>query len=511
MASDKDSNISKFPEKNSPRKTGSSRKGLYIFSVAILVIVVVTFIGGPLVGGVGGQQAGGRLIFGYYDGTPIEYRPGNYFARQLQMLEQQASESEAQEDPQMQMYQIWRGAYDRTLFHTAVVHRAKQSSIPINPEQIDRAIAQNPQFQENDRFSSRLYERLSSQQQYELRELTEEDLLHDRYLRDVLSYNLTAAAESDFFASMASPQRRVEYVSFPFDTYPDSALRAYMEEEPELFQSVEASTITLQKENYSLEEAEDIYNQIVGEESSFEEAARNYSGDMFAELGGDAGEIYFYDILPDFPSEEPVRELFSTPQDEVSPLVEANSAYVLYKINRSAQSPDPENDELLSEVRSYLLNYERGVIADYFQNVAEEFTQAARDNGFQEAAAEMEIEAYDTEFFAINYGNLPYFASVERNTELGNVHTNRSFFTQAFGTPLNAVAEPVSLQNRIVVINPVEERDAEEQTNEMLASFYPNFVQQTAGRTLENDLLNSDLIEDQFMETLFTQVMNTGN
>ncbi|AFG37917.1 SurA N-terminal domain-containing protein [Spirochaeta africana] len=509
MASKKDSNISRFPEKEPGKKTGSRRTGLYIFSVTVLVIIVVTFIGGPLIGSIGGPQAGGRLIFGYYRRTPIEYAPGNYFARQLQMLERQFAQSGMeQQDTQMQVFQIWRGAYDRTLLHTAVLHQAERSNIPVSSEQVDQAIARNPEFQEDGRFSLRRYERLSPQQQYQLREITRENLLHERYLNDMLQHNLAADNETAHFAGMASPERRISYVSFRYNQYPEGELQAFVQERPELFQSIEAASITLRRDQHSREDAEAIRDRILADEISFGEAARTYSADMFAEIGGDAGELYFYDLLPDYPSEQPLESVFTTAEGEIAPVVESNFGYVIYRINRAARDASPDDQNILNEARSYLQDFERGRIADYFAGLAQEFATDARDNGFTAAASTRDIEVHETDFFAINYGELPYFSAPARNTELGNVSTNRNFFEASFGTPLDAVTEPVALQDRVIVLTPVEERDAESSRQEMLSGFYPSFVQQSAGTRLENILLNPDHIDDRFMDTLFTHVLN---
>ena len=511
MASKKDSNISKFPESEKKKKDHFSRKGLYTFSVIVLVLIVITFIGGPLFGSLGGRgAAGGRLIFGYYRGKPIEYAPGNYFARQLQMLERQAAETGAQQqDTQMQIYQIWRGAFDRTVLHKAVLHKAEQGGIPVSSEQVDRAIARNPEFQENGRFSARLYQRLSPQQQYQLRDLTRANLVHDRYLQDVLRFNTTAQTEKTFFSSMASPERSIEYVVFRFSQYPDSELSAFVQERPELFQSIEASTITLPKDQFNRSQAESIREEIAAGDTFFEDAARDHSSDIFADAGGNAGILYYYDLLPDYPSSESVDAIFAVEQGNVSTVIESNFAYVIYQINRGAQPADPQDTEVLQQARNYLQDFERGAIADYFLEQADTFAAAARDNGMATAAAEYGLPLHDTDYFALNYGGLSYFSAPPRNSELGNISSSRSFFAAVFGTPINAIANAVSLQDRIIILAPVDERDAETEQAEMLEGFYSNFVQQSNANRLEDILLNPDYITDNFIDTLFSQVINS--
>jgi hypothetical protein len=62
---------------NIAEKKRQTHPFLYAFSVVLLVVIVVTFIGGPALSRSGG---GGRIIFGYYKSTPIEFFPDNYFS-----------------------------------------------------------------------------------------------------------------------------------------------------------------------------------------------------------------------------------------------------------------------------------------------------------------------------------------------------------------------------------------------------------------------------------------------
>ncbi|GAB6090399.1 peptidylprolyl isomerase [Spirochaeta dissipatitropha] len=507
MGSNKDTNISKFPGKEPTEKKTNNRKGLYIFSIVILVLIIVTFVGGPLVGSFGSGAAGQRLIFGYYRNRPIEYAPGNYFASQLQMLERQAQQDEMlqQQNPQMQVYTVWRGAFDRTLIHEAILYRAQQSGISVTDEQIDRVIAMNPDFQENGRFSDRLYQRLGAQQQSALRDLTREQLIHQKYLNDVLGYNNVSSQESAFFAGMASPERRIQYVSLSYSNYPESELSSFISERSELFRSVSASSISLPKEQFSLQRANEIRKSIIDGDLLFEDAAREYSVDMYAEMGGNAGEIFYYDILPDFSDEAQLNALFSASANTITDPLESNFAYIIYQIHESVSEADPTDPASISAARSYLQQFERGRIADFFEAEAERLAAAAQASDLASASSELGYNLHETDFFAKNYGSLPYFSSVPSNQPLGTVNTSMPFFEAVFGTPLLASSAPVILQDRILVVSPVEERQA--QNAEMLESFYPNFAQQAKGEQLETILLDPEHITDNFLDILFSRII----
>ncbi len=510
MASNKESNISKFPEK-STKKSEGKHKGLYIFSVVVLIIIAITFIGGPALTSIGSGRYNGQLVFGTYRGEAIRYKTGNYFARKIRELEQQYNEQlqNSQNDVRMQIFQVWRAAFDQTVLHMAIMDKAEESGLPVSEAMVDKAIASNPQFLENQRFSPDLYNRLTTQQKFTLREFTRENLLHELYLQDVMGYIRGGTAESQFFAEMAQPKRKISYVAFMHSDFPRSEATSFIEENTELFSFIGAATITLPIEEYSLNDAERIRERIVNEEITFADAARDYSSDIFAELGGNAGDLYYYDLIPDFADEEPLKTVFSLQNGEISPVVTSNFAHVIYKVHTAARQGQSNNDETIDKALEYLNNFQRGYIVDYFLDRAENFAQQARQIGFSQAASRAGISKNETDFFAINYGSLPFFAAVPRGGSLGNsADTNKQFFQAAFGTPLQGVSDPVSLSDRVLVIVPIAEEAVDEEMYQRLEEYYPDFVRTATGRNMENMLIDSSQLVDNFVDTLFTYVIS---
>ena len=505
----KDSNISKFPAKPVEKKT-NRHKGLYIFSVIVLVIIVVTFIGGPLIGGLSSRGGSGKLVFGYYRNMPIAYEAGNYFSRQLMALERQFAEQNIQQqDMRIQVFQIWRTAFDRTLLHMALVYHAQKGGIPVSEDMVNRAIARSPEFQENGRFDVRSYNELNAQQQYALKKFTRDSLLHELYLQDVMGYTLTSDQESEFFAKMAGPQRKIAWVSFEFKDFPEEKIKEYLANNLDIFKSVNASTITLSKDKYSMDDALAIHSQIINNTITFADAAREHSSDPYAEIGGNAGQILLHEILYEYPDSEALKAVFSLGAGDISEPVESNLAYVIYKLDSTPESADPNNQETIEQVYSYIDNFERGIIADYFQAAAQKLVDDASTGSLRRAASINSKEVFESDYFAINYGGMPYFPAPPRNDEMGGAAaTSRSFFKAAFQTAIGSTAQPVVFQDRVIVLSPIDEKEADEERQTMLASFYPNFVQQLLGTSLETILLESEHIEDNFVETLFANVVD---
>lgn len=129
----------KKKEENQVEKKINRHPVLYIFSAIILVIIIVTFVGAPIAGNFGGS--GSRMVFGEYDGKTIEYYPGNYLSNQKDTLAQNIEKnSNENTDFQMQAYQVWRGAFERTIIHVALLKEVYDSGFIASQDKIDSAV-----------------------------------------------------------------------------------------------------------------------------------------------------------------------------------------------------------------------------------------------------------------------------------------------------------------------------------------------------------------------------------
>ena len=156
-------------QKKAVEKRRKNQPFLYLFSFLLLVIIVVTFIGAPVVSR---MASGGHIIFGSYGGRDIEYVPGNYLSRQRDMIADQIGQNGANTNVQYQMYQVWRGAFERTAFHTGVLEKAEKSGVFVTQSRVDQELTQYPGYMENGKFSEVRYRNTSNSEKYEIRKLT---------------------------------------------------------------------------------------------------------------------------------------------------------------------------------------------------------------------------------------------------------------------------------------------------------------------------------------------------
>jgi parvulin-like peptidyl-prolyl isomerase len=510
MSQEERSNIIRFGKKNQEKQKPAKSQGdekqhrsprntaLYIGSVIILVIVVVTFIGGPAVGSaVGGAN---RVVFGEYDGTEIAFVPGNYFARQYEILAEQARDAGDTESFELQLRSVWRQAFNRTVFHTAVMAEAEESGMTVSERRIDRQVAQSPRFQENGRFSAEAYQRASSTEKFQLRNYLRQTLIYDQFISDKISNLRHSEAELDFFKSMNSPERQFQFARFAFSDYPTEEVVSYGEENSFRFQNITLSSITVTS---SEQDAESILQQYEERTASFEDLARTHSRDMFAEDGGAMGETYYYELERDFEDTDVLSDVFALEAGEVSGVLETTFGWVIYRAEEAAEQPDFTDPEMVETVRSYLNSFERGRVEDFMRERAQEFAAQARQDGFEDAAAEFNIEPILTGFFPINYGNAPFFSPVQTDdgNQISNAAFRDTFFEAGFSLEQDEVSEPVVLRDFIAVLTLVEERTPDEESLDFVESYFPFVLQQYQAEEVERTTLDQDKLVDNFSRT----------
>ncbi len=493
MAKKKDTQQTPSTERKS--STARTRPGLYIFSVIILVIIVVTFVGAPVVSG---SVAQGALIFGRYGNREIAYAPGSYLARQYQAIASQYEQRGDSTTLEAELRMIWRQAFNQTLLHAAVMREAEASDMNVSESRVDEMLAQDPRFQVDGVFSAELYRRTPSQERFSLRNYYRESLIHQNYLDDVLNGPRFSGNEIDFIKSMGSPERRFEGAALTFSDFPDSEVAAYGRQNGNIFRRVNLSVITLRDEG----EAQRIRRQWDERTASFEELARAHSVDRFSEQGGDAGWVYVYQLNRDFEDPDTVEEIVTLETGGVSAVLEAINGWVIYRLDDGPLDLDLDSDEGLSIVRSYMEAFERGVIEDYLLAELEALVEESQDAEFASVVEASAAEGFTTDYFPVNYGNLPYFPQVAspETDLLEGAAFRQTFLEGAFSLDEGDVSEPVVLGDSVVALRLVDEREAPEGSLSFMDSFYEFLVQQFHSEDVQSTIIDPDLVEDNFSE-----------
>jgi len=481
--------------------------GIYIGSVVILVLVVVTFLGGDLLSGGRFGSGGGDLIFGYYDKVPISYVPGNYLAQNYENITRYYQAQGIDVQDFRNSAQIWRWAYEGALTHTAVLQIMKRSNYAVPDRIVDREMARLPQFQENGRFSQTLFRQTPESVRISLRRQELERLTKNMFFSD-FSGLLISEGEASFIAEMASPLRSYEMVMFQVDDYPDSEFISYAMENPRLFNSIHMSKITI---NSSEREARRILALIQEGTTTFEEAARNYSQDGFFDRGGDMSSRFLYEFDYEIINPADRDRVYNMRPGEISDVILTANGWVFYRVENPVVTADFEDEIVMDRVRSYVRAFERGRMEDWSINMARDFINDVLETDFENASYLWNLERSFFGPLAMNFGSVDLFTSLESfsisdfsSQYINQLANNENFWRTIYSTQLNMPSEPLVQGSNIIVFIPVEEADADELFIDSIKSMYSGWwLNYVTEQLMQQYFLHTSRADDRFWESYF--------
>jgi hypothetical protein len=478
---------------------------LFIGSVVILILVVVTFVGGDLLSGAGGGRDA-DLTFGYYDKVPISYVPGNYFAQYYDMVSWRYRDSMNNENFAFMGYQIWRETFEAAAIHTAILHEMNKAGYTAPAKVIDREVARLPQFQENGRFSQTLYRQMDENRRLALWRQMQEEYTKNHYLSDVVGL-LKSEGEAGFIGRMAAVERSFEMAVFSVDAYPDSEIEAYAREHMDLFRSVHLSMITTGSNE---REAQRILSSILNGETTFEDAARTHSKDTYAGRGGDMGNKMIHELIPDIPEANVRDAAIALSRGEYSDVMQAADGWVFFRAEEPVQEADFSDPAVLEKVRSYMRNFQRGRMEDWAIAQAHDFAALVDEHGFEDALLLRRVESRSFGPIPLNYGDVELFTTLASQSvrELGGAAADENFWAAAFTTPVGSLSKPLVQGSNILLLLPTAETEAEELRIEGIASMFNLYwLDYLTEQSLQQYFLNSPKMEDKFFEIYFRYFM----
>lgn len=489
-------------KENSEKLTDQEKKNqkhpvLYIFSVILLVVIAVTFIGGPVVDDAvsGGVSS---ISFGSYGNDEIEFAPGNYFSQQRELLGQQVRETDTA-NWKWEMYRVWRGAFERTVVHVGMLAEVEANNTYITNDRLNTLIIENGPYQEDGEFSVEIYENTPANQRESIRRDFKENILKEYYLSDYLYGNKTAPAEHDYTFGICGNERSVQIVLFPFDRLAQEDVNKYAKENGELFRKINISKITLNSES----DAKKVLEMVKKSPDTFADTAKAQSVDVFAENGGEMGSVFCYTLRGEIDDAD-ADAVFALGANQVSEIIRSGSSYVIYRCNSPAVEADLTDSDVVSAVKTYIARYERGMVEDKAMAAAQKFTADCSKDGIYAAAAAAGVTVYETEPFVVNYGALNYFKGVrvtQGELDLRSAQYNKDFFIQAFSIKGNEVSKPVILNNGVVVMKLVAESAPDASFTEVVKTYGPQIDAQYAENDIAVHFLKSGKLKDNFQST----------
>lgn len=480
---------------------------LYVFSVVVLVVVVVTFVASPVAGKVG---SAGHLVFGTWDGREIAWYPGSYFEQQRQAYARQAEQSGSSADVESQVYSIWYQAYQATTWHVAAVTQARRAGVEISGDALDTDLqAYAGYLDENGRFSEAKYNDTPLSERVATREHRAEELLAARYYADLQSGVRGGSKEKAFVASMSATERKFSFVTWEFSAFPDGEVRRYGEANAAKFRKAKLSRITVATER----EAKQIATRLADSTASFAELAKAHSSDSYASAGGDMGWQYAYALEPDLEDKALVEDVLSLAEGAVGDPVKGPFGWAIYRCDAAAVPADFTDAATLTEVRTYLNRYEKGKIEDWFVERAGKFARRAAESGFAPAAREAGLSAAETGYFPINLSNAfllnPLTATPEEATPYSAAYSE-DFFFRAFSLGKDqASSQPIVLDDRVLVLRVADERSTPAETATLSGQVLAYLANQSLQSDLSQELMGEKRLKSDFDATFARSVLGT--
>ncbi len=128
------------------------RNMLWVGAVFILILSAITFVFVPAAGQ---NTANSTLVFGKWNGKPIEYVQDSYFIRQIQTLSEQM-QSQGQEINQFTNFQIMQSAFNSAAIRFAILEELKSAGYKVPQSVVNKALV--PYYLDTKgKYSTRIY------------------------------------------------------------------------------------------------------------------------------------------------------------------------------------------------------------------------------------------------------------------------------------------------------------------------------------------------------------------
>ena len=487
-------------------KSSAKKILINVGSILILVLAAISFIFIPAMV----QSAGNEIPpFGYYDKKPIEYKQGSYFTNLVQMYSDQVGSANVQNA----YFDIFNSAFTGSVLNIAFSSAVEKSGYVVPDPQVDRAML--PYFYDtNGVYSPKIFNDTPDSTKIELRNAMEDNLIFQRYTEDVFGsqteklgtytmYGLKSpSAEKNFVSMMDTNKRGFSLASFSLLDYPDTEVAKWGESNKDLFTRYDMSVSSVADATT----AETVLGRIKNNELVFEDAVTEYSTNYYSGTDGKLTSAYKHQLQNILTDATSLTALQNLPAGQISEVMQTQNGYAIFKNNTAPTPADMTDADTLAAVRSYMSANEKGIIEDYFLNIAKDFWTAASTSSFAEACTQFNITPVDIPPLALNYGNSPVLTSLQAaDGSMVNAEQNENFLKTIFSMKLNEISSPMVLNDNVVVLQYTQEDNTVSAENTASTfAMYSTYFDQTS---VQNSIMSSDKLENNFLQVFYKYIM----
>ena len=478
-------------------------------SIIILIICLIAFV---LPSSLGRATNNNALNFGNYNGRKITYEQGSDFANFVSQYADMYRQQGIQIDSSIQYY-LFQYAFNSTVTKYAYEDAVKKSGWKVPKEAVNRKL--RPYFyDENGKFSSKLYKQADPSSVEQLRQNIEDSLYTSRFHDDVFGssseflgidnlYGVKIAdPELKFFQNYGTEKRGFNLVAYKKSDFPEAEKNKYAENNKAKFISYDMSVITVEDKST----ADKVAKRINKEEITFEDAVSEYSENNYSNTEGKLTSKYQYQIENILNDKSDISTLANLSVGSVSPVIQTTTGYSIFKANAATTQPDFENDEVKSTVSNYITSYESGIVEDYFIAQANMFKSEAAASSFDDACTKLGKEKKEVAPFPLNYGNTSVTGSVDTSIDgLRGADTNENFLTAAFKLKLNEYSEPLVVGDYVIVIQYTSSENSE--INDDDKPTVINAIVNYDNDAAQDAITSSPYLENNFINTYYSNLL----
>lgn len=478
-------------------KKEPNKKMLKIGTYTILIILIISFIGVPIISLRNPRK--NTLAFGSYNGKEIIFKQDNYFGLSVNSAVNRYKQQSGTNDLNRFLLQFaWKNAFDQTVNHFALLQLAKKSGFHPSKNKIDESIIEIPYLQTDGAFDITLYNQLSSTEKKNLTELQEEINTSEPVYTDLVNLVSMSEREKAFLNAMENDKKKFQYTQFTRNEIDDiEFLKKYAEKNKKEFIKIAFKSITTETEK----QLKTIITDLQAKNISFEEAAKAYSTDSAKAQEGDRSSLFAYQIAQQEGDDalKAIRALSSI--DELTvPIKTQQGAFAVYALTQLPIEPRFDEEEFQNAAKNYMLAQDPGILENKKIEKAKKFIEHAKTTSIARAAEVYNTEIGVTNAFPINVKNSSILTKIE-STEgpgIGQLASENDVLAELFSLKTNEYSKPYVIGNYVYVFKSMAHES--EKNVSISDEKFRNFMKESRNTILRKIIVDDAKLQDSFYE-----------
>lgn len=433
--------------KNFVEERRTHSPALYWGTVVTLVLIVITFVIGPVIGSgyaksiVLGKAAGKKIYFDENFGYTWEQYERNLAS---------AYGLDLQTVPDYMKSQLRTTAFQGAFFMRAYEYFVEsilgKSKVTVTTEKAEKIIAESILSQDeiSMKESLKAYKELSDKQKRDQIESVKQEYLSTLFRDDLSLVPEISEFESSFLSEKAFPEKRsLRYIQLNDESIPDSSFIEYASTDNKIFLF---NQISFRKILVSTKaEMEFLLAEIQADPTQFDTLAKDSTIDT-----DEAKEttLYFYEILNEFGTdkEKDFRKLIDLKAGDISEMIKTEYGYLLYKITKDPVTPNFSNNSTVDKIRDYVAYNDKDILSAFLAELTTSVEKSAKSEGLDKTAESYSLSILKTKPFPVNITGLPAIGKIQNDKNedvLISLSEDETFFRSVFSARQGEVSDVI--------------------------------------------------------------------